>query len=237
MKADLHIHTNFSYDGFSSPEEIVRVAIEKNIDCICITDHGEIRGAVEAMKIAFDKNILIVPGIEILTTSGDVLGINVKKLIPDGLSVEKTVEEIRRQGGIAIIPHPFDRPITGFWGGKKKLQTINVDGIEIFNASVILKRANRKALNFSQEMNLPFTAGSDAHRAKFVGRGHIEFSENIRSAEDLIEAIINKRVKAKGKPLSLREVFENSANADVRKILGYCRLRLKNRKNNKIICQ
>ena len=74
MKIDLHIHTKFSWDGFSSPREVVDAAIQKGIDCICITDHNEIKGAIEAMKYGFDKNILVLPGIEILSLDGDILG-------------------------------------------------------------------------------------------------------------------------------------------------------------------
>ena len=66
---------------------MVKTAIEKKIDCICVTDHGEIRGAIKAMKLAYDKNILVIPGIEILSASGDILGINVRKKIPNGLSL------------------------------------------------------------------------------------------------------------------------------------------------------
>lgn len=233
MKADLHVHTNFSYDGLSSPKEIVEAAIKKNIDCICITDHEEIKGAVEAMKFGFDKDILVIPGIEILTTSGDLLGINVKKIIPSGLPVEQTVKEIRKQGGIAVIPHPFDKPMTGFWGGEKKLRTIDIDGIEVFNGSVILKRSNQKALNFCQRMNLSFTAGSDAHKAGFVGRGYIEFPKDVRSVKGLIEEIINKKGEVRGRALSFWEVLKNITSADAKKTIGYCRLRLKNKKNNK----
>lgn len=226
MKADLHVHTNFSPDGLSSPKEIVKAAIEKNIDCICITDHHEIKGAIEAMKFSFDKNILIISGIEILTTSGDVLGINVKKIIPDGLSVEKTIEEIRKQGGMAVIPHPFDWPVVNFRGGEKKLCSIDFDAIEAFNSSVIFKSANQKAFNFSQKNNLPITASSDAHRAEFVGRGYIEISRSILSEKEVLEEIKNKKVKINGKPLNFWEVFKNSSKADLKDLYN---LKFKNR--------
>jgi len=145
MKADLHVHTTFS-DGFSSPQEVVKTAIEKNIDCLCITDHHETKGAIEAMRFGFDKDILIIPGIEVTTKLGHILGINVKKVIPGGLSPEETIKEIRRQGGIAVIAHPFDWPIEDFVGGGKKILDISPDGVEVFNASVLIKSSNKKLL-------------------------------------------------------------------------------------------
>jgi len=232
MKADLHIHTTFS-DGISSPKEMVEAAIEKGINCICITDHGETKGAVEAMKFGFDKNILVIPGIEVLSKSGDILGINIKKIIPNGLSVQETIKEIRKQNGIAIIPHPFDRPLVGFWGGGKEIQTLDLDGIEIFNASVFFNFSNKKASKFSQINNLSFTAGSDAHRKEFVGRGYLETSENILSEKDLITAIMNKKVKIGGEHLNFFEILKNISNSDVKSLISYYRLRRKNGKNSR----
>lgn len=232
MKADLHIHTRFSYDAISSPAEVVRAAIDKRIDCICITDHSEIKGAIEAMKLGFDENILVIPGIEIFSKSGDILGINVKKKIPDGLSAEETIKIIRKEGGIAVIPHPFARPTLGFWGGREKLLRINVDAIEIFNASIIFKSENAKAFEFSRENNLAFTAGSDSHRAEFVGRGHIVIKEKILSEKDLIAAILNKEVGVAGKHLGWLELLKNGSNANIRRIIQDYRFKRRNRREN-----
>ena len=221
MKADLHIHTNFSCDGVSSPKEVINSAIKKGIDCICITDHNEIKGAIEAMKFSFDKNILIIPGIEILSTSGDVLGINIRKMIPDGLSVEETIKEIRKQGGIAVIPHLFDPFLLNLKGSEKKFLNIRPDAIEVFNASNILNSSNEKALDFSQKNNFCFTAGSDAHRKEFIGRGYIEISEKIFSEKDITEAIMNKKVKFGGKPLGYYEILKNSTNTNIGRSINY----------------
>ena len=218
MKIDFHIHSNFSPDGFSSPEEIVDTAIERKIDCICITDHSQIQGAIRAMKHGFDKNILVIPGIEILSQSGDILGINVKKIIPDGLTVEETIKEIHKQKGMAVIPHPFNQPVGNFRGGEKEF--LMADAIEVFNASVF-RFVNKKAVNLSKKMNLCFTAGSDAHRAKFVGRGYLEISKNIISEKELIEEVKNKTGFIQGKILNFWETIENCLKVDIKKVFDY----------------
>jgi len=230
MKADLHIHTNFSYDAISSPKEIVDTAIERGVDCICITDHEEIKGAIEAIKYGFDKNILVVPGIEVMSTSGDILGINIKKLIPKGLSAEKTVKEIRKQGGIAVIPHPFRPFLMGFLGGEKKLKDIRPDAIESFNASDFFMCANNKAYKFSQENNLSFTAGSDAHNKIFVGRGYLNFSQKISSEKDLVSAVMNRQAEVGGKNIGPLELIRNFSKADVRGMIKYLRFRMENKR-------
>ena len=226
MIADLHIHTNFSRDGQSSPKEIINSAILKGLKCVCITDHGTIKGAINAMKFAFDKNILVVPGIEILSKSGDILGINIKRKIPNGLSVRETIKRIRKNGGIAVIPHPFDKPFTGFWGGKKSINDARPDAIEVFNASVFFNSSNKIALDFSREKNLCFTAGSDAHKKEFVGRGYIEIEDNIFSEEDVISAIMKRKAKVGGDILNSLEVFKNATKTDFRATLKYLRNRL-----------
>jgi len=208
MKADLHVHTSYSYDAISSPKEVVKTALLRGINCICITDHGEIRGAVEALRAGYDKDILIIPGIEIKSRLGDILGINVKKIIPDGLSLEETIKEIRKQGGMAVIPHPFSWPpwpARAFKGKEKDF--LLADAIEIFNAS-LLGFSNKKALHLTQKYNLPFTAGSDAHSAKFVGTAFIEIPKNnpLLTPEEVLEEIRKKRVRVEGKiftPLGL----------------------------------
>jgi predicted metal-dependent phosphoesterase TrpH len=226
MKADLHMHTIVS-DGCSTPREMVDVAIKKGIDCICITDHSETRGAIEAMKYSYDKDILVLPGIEILCNFGDVIGINVKKNIPNGLSFEETIDKIHKQGGIATIPHPFGWPgIAGFWGSEKAILDSKIDCMEVFNASVIFSFCNHRAFNFISRNNIPFTAGSDAHRAEFIGRGYLETKENFSSGKELVEIILSKKAEAIGKHLNIIENTRNAVRGDASRFSVYYKRRL-----------
>lgn len=228
MKIDFHIHTHFSYDGMSSPEEVVDLAIEKGLDAICITDHDEIKGTLKALEYASGKNILVMPGIEISTKYGDVLGINIRELIPGNLSFTETIKEIRKQGGLASIPHPFCWPVGEFLGTEKDL--LMADAIEVFNAH-IFNFSNKKALNFSQKHGLAFTAGSDAHKAAFVGRGYLEIPKENLSAKEILEEVKKKSGAAAGSALNILENVKNGKKTEFLPYLkNYYRLKSASRK-------
>lgn len=210
MKADLHVHTFYSFDACSSPREIVETALEKNIDCLCICDHNEIKGAKEVLDYAFSKPLLIIPGIEVRSREGDILGLNVKKKIPSGLSAKETILKIRKVGGMAVIAHPFD----WFWlafnfNGFENFNKEIIDAIEVFNASV-WPFGNKKAWDFAQKFSLPFIAGSDAHCPEMIGKAYLLIEKENLSIEGVLEEIRKRNVKIGGKEASLFEKIEHS---------------------------
>ncbi len=214
LKGDFHIHTSFSYDAFSSPKEIVNQALKVGLDILCITDHSETKGAVEVLRFSFDKKLIVIPGIEIKSKDGDILGINIKKKIPDGLSGKKTIKEIKRAGGIAIIAHPYGLPPAQ----KLKENLEFADGFEIFNAS-LFKFANKKAKRlqkiFPQKVT---TAGSDAHFPKFLGKGGLLFDGENLDEKKILEKILKKEVKIFGKEYTLFEKIEDHFKKGIVKI-------------------
>ena len=194
MKADLHIHTHYSYDSTASPEEMVEAAIKKGINCLAICDHGEIKGARKAIEYAKDRPVLIIPGIEIKSKEGDILGLNIKEIIPNKLSAKETIKKIRESGGLAIIPHPFGWSCS--FKGKLEALIHDIDGIEVLNAS-IFGHGNKKALIFSQKHNLSLTAGSDAHFPNFVGRVYLEIpGENLSVEEATASSLASAKASA-----------------------------------------
>jgi len=196
MKCDLHVHTAYSFDSLSSPKEMVEAAIKNGIDCLAITDHDVIEGAREAVEYARGKPILIIPGIEIKTKEGDILGLNVKEVIPKNLSARETVKKIKEAKGIAIIPHPFG----WFCSFKGDLENLiaEIDGIEVLNASTVFGPGNKKAFEFAKKHNLPFTCGSDAHFPNFVGKCYLEIPGKNLSLEEVLQKIKNKEGEISG---------------------------------------
>ena len=196
MKCDLHCHTYYSYDSLTSPEKMVEAALKKGINCLAITDHGEIKGAQKAIEYSKGKPILIIPGIEIKSKEGDILGLNIKEVIPDKLSAKETIKKIKELGGLAILAHPF----AWFCKFKGDLENLvrEIDGIEVFNAS-IFGPGNKIALEFAKKYNLIFTAGSDAHFPNFVGKCYLEIPGENLSQEEILNEIKKKNGKIGGK--------------------------------------
>lgn len=196
MRCDFHCHTFYSHDSVVSPKEMVEGAIKRGINCLAITDHDEIKGALEALDYARGKPILIIPGIEIKSKAGDILALNVKEKIPSRLSARETIWRIKKLGGFVVIPHPFGF-LCSFKENLEKLKE-EIDAIEVVNG-LIFGTGNKKALSFVQKHSFPFTVGGDAHSPEFLGRVWLEIEEKDFSVEKIFEKIKKREGKIKGK--------------------------------------
>ena len=188
---DLHCHTARSFDSLSDPHKVVQRALERGITHLAITDHDRIDGALELRGQA-PEGILVIVGEEIRTRDGDVIGLWLEEPIPPGLGAEEAIARIHAQGGLAGVPHPFDR----FRGsaareGTERLERLAplVDYIETFNARVPFGAANEQAALFAHEHGLPGVAGSDAHTLLEVGIAYSILPGPIESAADLRAAL------------------------------------------------
>ena len=162
LRLDLHVHTSHSYDGRSSVDEVVAAAKAKGLDGVAITDHNSVAGHLEAKKYS-KSGFLVIPGIEVASADGHIVGLGISELIPRGLSAKETVERIRGQGGIAIAAHPFAlgrRPGVVY---KAKF-----DAIEVLNSRAFFI-SNPLARGFAERNKIPMVAGSDAHRMEDIG--------------------------------------------------------------------
>lgn len=195
MKIDLHCHTKYSYDGSSSIEKIITHAKKVGLDGIAITDHENTKGWAEAIELGKKHNFLIILGEEIKTSKGDVLGLFLKQQINGHKKDPRWVmEEIRKQGGLVIIPHPFH-------GTEKFKDDITkyldlVDAIEVFNGRMPIVKSDTKALEFAKKYKLGMTGGGDSHYYKAIGYTYTEF--NGATEQELKEAILRKQTKIHG---------------------------------------
>ncbi|MFC2162272.1 PHP domain-containing protein [Candidatus Altiarchaeota archaeon] len=162
MLYELHTHSRYS-DGIPSPGQIIDRARKLGLAGIAITDHNAIQGALDALAVK-QGDVKVISGIEVSAVEGHILALDVKELIPRGLSAGKTVERIHSSGGIAIAAHPYDRYRKGVGDLILKLP---FDAVEVVNAHTF---GNTKdPVKMATEAGLPMTGGSDAHTLGEIG--------------------------------------------------------------------
>jgi hypothetical protein len=175
LRIDLHVHSFFSADGVSSPEDLIASARAAGLHGFAITDHNTCDAVgymVERGLMRDDgqpvDGFLIVPGIEVTTADGHLLclGCTLPSSLK-GMPAAEVCRLARAAGGMAVAPHPYDLFRAGI--RESVLDALPLDGLEVFNAATTLKRHNRKAYDYALRRGLPMTAGSDAHHAGAVG--------------------------------------------------------------------
>jgi predicted metal-dependent phosphoesterase TrpH len=201
IQFDLHIHSHYSNDCKSNPKDIIKTAELKGLRGIAITDHDNVK--FHELNIKSDK-LLIIPGIEVSTIRGHIIGLGIKNIIRKKLSVEETVEKIIELGGLPVIPHPFDFTRKGIG---KIIYNLTDIVIETQNASCPFQIFNEKAKRWVKQNNLPQTGGSDSHRIKDIGMAYTIFKEEVSSIDEVLESIRKKNTTSAGTHLSLAEKF------------------------------
>ncbi len=177
--ADLHIHSLYSHDATTTVRAILKQAADVGLDVIAVTDHDEIRGSLEAVQLAPKYGLEAIPGAEVTTKEGHLLALFIQTLPPAGLSIIDTLIHIGKQGGIAIVPHPFNN-LPGSLSMEAVLGALAnprakgpLKGIETHNfGTQSFDRVARKLSVF-----LPFAklASSDAHIYWAIGAGRTSF--------------------------------------------------------------
>ena len=164
MKFDLHIHSKYSSDSLLRPDTIIKIAKKKGLNGVAITDHNTIKGGVEASNVNKDDDFVVIVGSETKTEYGDVLGLFLTDEIRSRVFAD-VVDEIRDQGGLTVLAHPFRKGIVF-----PRDLLGHVDLIEGFNARSP-KNLNQKAIELARDCRMSVTAGSDAHLGFEIGGG------------------------------------------------------------------
>jgi predicted metal-dependent phosphoesterase TrpH len=191
--ADLHIHSTYSHDATTTVRAILKHAVDVHLDVIAVTDHDDIRGSVEACKLAYQYGIEVIPGAEVSTRDGHLVALFIDELPPPKQSLIETLEFIGKIGGIAIAPHPFN----GLPGSLNmdavvsalthpRVKTV-LKGMETHNMGT--QAFDSTAQKLSIYLPLAKIASSDAHVYWAIGAGRTEFPGS--TAQDLRNAIEN----------------------------------------------
>jgi predicted metal-dependent phosphoesterase TrpH len=197
VKLDLHNHTHFSSDGAQSPARLLAAARDRGIGCIAITDHNTVRGGLEGAALAEADPELprVIPGIELATQAGEIIGLFVSEEIPRLLPVSDAVARIRAQGGLVYLPHPFDRVRRGAVSPGERVRVADLaDIIEVVNGRALLPRAGFKSAGWAARWGKPAGAGSDAHRTMEVGSAYVVVDE-MPTRENLVRLVAAGRVE------------------------------------------
>lgn len=180
--ADLHIHSIHSHDGTAAIPAILKYASERtDLDIIAITDHDNLNGVKQALDLAPRYGIQVIPGCEITSAEGHVIGLFLHDRIPAGLSLIETLLLIGEQGGLAIAAHPEARGTASL-----RFEAIRkacdhpfagriLVGVEAFNGGLVYTRSNIPAAVQSAGLPLAQTGNSDAHILSMIGNGTTYF--------------------------------------------------------------
>lgn len=175
LRIDFHVHSFFSMDGISSPEDLIVAARAAGLNGFAVTDHNTCEAVDYMLEKGFMRadgkpvdGFLVIPGVEVTTSDGHLLCLGNR--LPSSLRGRPAAEVCQvahAAGCLCVAPHPYDLFRAGI--RESVLDTLPLDGLEVFNAATTLKRHNRKAYDYAMRRGLPMTAGSDAHHAGAVG--------------------------------------------------------------------
>lgn len=227
-KAEFHCHSSFSQktyrfapflvDSVQTVEQILRTCIQKQIEIVCISDHDNVSGSLYAQELVQQHKwpLLVIPGAEVTTNTGHILALGITKNIPKHLPPTKVIDLIHKQNGLAIAAHPFN-PVMGFG---KQIFSLNLDGIEGFNACMP-RIINQPAIKAAQLLGLPSIAASDAHESNSLGNGSTLFSSKVTTVSDVLAAIKAHDFSIACKKTTLRStVLAHLAQADYGRLKG-----------------
>jgi predicted metal-dependent phosphoesterase TrpH len=204
-RADIHLHTNLG-DGMASPQQVIEVALQRGLSVIAVTDHDHIDGALRVADLVarYSYPLDVIIGSEVTTRQGHFLALFIERPIKMLRSVEWTIEAIKAQNGLCIVPHPFGRLVPSL--SQAKIEDLlargyPLDGLEVYNPSPANARYRVQVRGYNQRWGLAETGGSDAHFWQHIGSAYTLFPGS--TAQDLRRAIQERRTRAGGEEAPL----------------------------------
>jgi predicted metal-dependent phosphoesterase TrpH len=180
LKIDLHVHTTGSKDAFIEPVQLPAIVKERGLDGVAITNH-------DTFTEVTSSEVIILPGIEVSTLQGHIIGLGISGAIEKGRTADETIATIQHVGGVAVVPHPFD-PISPCVN-PIRLKS-RPEAIEVINADALFFGLNtRYAKRIANRLGLPMVAGSDSHIPETIGDAYTVIDTDSKNVGDILNAI------------------------------------------------
>ncbi|MHA2404743.1 MAG: PHP-associated domain-containing protein [Candidatus Kariarchaeaceae archaeon] len=190
---DLHIHSVNSFDSSIGVRRIFDKAYDLGLRGVAITDHNELTIAESPYS-----EVLSIPGMEINIESihADLIALGITKPISRRLSLKDTVDEIHKQGGVVIVPHPISSS-TNYPAIGERIYEIKqmIDGIDITSPKSHVN--NLRARKLAEDFRVAKMGSSDAHSEKDIGRAVTVIQRPVSTVKELLDQIRMRRTKAK----------------------------------------
>ena len=194
-------------------------AKKNGLDGIAICDHDTIEGGIACAKRAEElgTDLIVIPGVEVMSSKGHILVLGVNENIEPHLSPEKTIKRARELGGVVIIPHPFKLTSHGIG----YVEGLDIDAVETLNSRCLDDRPNKKAKRAADSLNLPQVGGSDAHTPQMVGQAYteIDVEDNPVDVNSTLMAIRQGKVRVGGKKTPPAIVIKQMIVGSIKKII------------------
>lgn len=194
-KVDLHTHSEHSVDGSITASQYQQALRSKKLDVVAVTDHNSVDFALALHKELGDA---IIVGEEIMTTAGEIIGLYLKETIRPGLSPLETIKQIKDQGGIVYIPHPFETVRKGLHPAVLDELVDHVDIVEICNGRAFFQNKSQQAVVWTRVNGKLGAASSDAHGRQGLGSTYTTLSE--KPTRDTMLGLMNAGVPITGRP-------------------------------------
>ncbi len=200
MKIDFHVHTKFSPDSIINPKDLI--AKSKYLGIIpAITDHNTIDAHRHIRSL--DKKFKFIPGEEIRTDHGDLIGLYLTENIPKKTPFLEAIDKIKDQGAICYIPHMFDYGRNGVHASEKEASKVDV--VETFNARCLRQSFNDKAHEFAKKYKKLMASSSDSHFLMEFGRTYTELPDfDLDDPGALLKALKKAKFVTKKAPFFVR---------------------------------
>jgi predicted metal-dependent phosphoesterase TrpH len=194
IRVDLHLHSSASPDCGTEPERVAARCGQLGLSPVFLTDHDTIAGA-EKLRAA--GHVRVVAGEEVMTSAGELIGLFLESPVPSGLRPRDAAQEIKAQGGLVYLEHPYDRFRPHL--SQDGIETLSdlIDIVEVFNGRSD-EEANRQAGDLREILDAAPGAGSDAHSLRDIGSVYVEM-EDFGGAQDFLAKLRRSKI-VKGRP-------------------------------------